>query len=710
MKKIASLLIAISSVVFSFAQTVFWTENFNNGCTSLCVANTYSGINGAWTVTNSGAANACGAPTTPNEWYVSCAENGNAVGTCGTGCGSDATLHVGNIPSSPSAGIFCPPGDCGAAYDAGGYCNLLATPPSTETDKRAESPTINCTGQSNITISFKYLENGQGANDDATLWYYDGTSWSQIDPIAKSNNAGCAGGQGRWTAFSMPLPASANNNPNVKIGFRWVNDDDGSGSDPSFAVDEVQLSVPGGAPPVASFSVTTTICAGQCVNFTDLSTGSPTGWSWSFPGATPNSSITQSPTNICYSSSGTYTATLTATNGNGSSNSSQVITVNPLPIANAGMDVTICPGATATLTASGGGNYLWNTNATTASITVNPTTTTSYSVIVSTSCGSGTDSVSVVVSNNITASVSGNTTICTGQGTTLTATGGSNYSWSDGSTAALIMLTPTTTTTYSVIVSSGTCADTISVTVNITSPPTASATSTNVCYGFTDTLFAFGGGNYLWSNGATTSSIIVTNTTTTFYSVIVSLGSCSDTANATFSISPVQNMNAGSNVTITQGESITLTASGATEFMWSTGDNSISIIVSPNATTTYCVTGDDILFGTCYDTACVTVTVEPLDCSAAGELFIPNAFSPNGDLENDVLQAYYGNALCIKSLSIKIFDRWGEKVFESDKIAFGWDGIFNGKKLNTEVYTYYLKAELEGGKTIDKKGNISLVR
>ncbi len=222
----------------------FWTENFNSGCTSLCLASSYTGPNGSWTITNLGPATQCGAPVTANTWYVSCAESGTGAGSCGNVCTGTATLHVGNISSSPSAPFFCPAGDCGAAYDAGGYCGLLGSTPSTATDKRAESPVINCTGQSGISVSFNYMEYGQGTNDNATLWYYDGGTWSQIDDMPKS---ACCGGtcngsrQGQWTARTVALPASANNNPNVKIAFRWVNDDDGTGTDPSFAVDDVTL-------------------------------------------------------------------------------------------------------------------------------------------------------------------------------------------------------------------------------------------------------------------------------------------------------------------------------------------------------------------------------------------------------------------------------------------------------------------------------------
>ncbi|HLP13415.1 MAG TPA: T9SS type A sorting domain-containing protein [Flavobacteriales bacterium] len=228
----------------------FWTENFNNGCTSLCLGSAYSGVNGAWTMSNSSPAIACGVPTTPNEWYVSCAENGNAAGACGTGCGANATLHVGNISTSPSAGFFCPTGDCGAAYDAGGLCGGFGVSTSTMTDKRMESPVINCTGYSSITLSFNYIEGGETTNDNATVWYFDGSVWSQLADMAKTPTGTC-GTQGTWTNYLITLPASADGNPNVKIGFRWVNDDLSASSDPSFAVDDVVLSVSG---PATSFT------------------------------------------------------------------------------------------------------------------------------------------------------------------------------------------------------------------------------------------------------------------------------------------------------------------------------------------------------------------------------------------------------------------------------------------------------------------------
>jgi|GEM_PF-1171804 len=331
MKKIYTICIGLVLALNAHAQTIFWIEEFNNGCSSLCTS--YSGPNGAWTFASNGPATACGAATTPNIWYISCAENGNAAGACGTGCGNNATLHVGNDPNSPSAGVFCPTGDCGAAYDAGGYCDILATPPSTVTDILATSPAIDCSGRSTITLSFNYIERGQGVNDNATVMYFDGTSWSLLADMAKTPNT-CGGGQGKWTAYNVALPVSADNNPNVAIAFHWENDDDGTGNDPSFAVDSVRLSVPGGgAAPVAGFTQGNTAgCDSLCVTFTDGSTGA-TSWSWSFPGGTPSSSTQASPV-VCYNSPGTYDVTQIVTNAFGTDTllKPALVTITPTPV------------------------------------------------------------------------------------------------------------------------------------------------------------------------------------------------------------------------------------------------------------------------------------------------------------------------------------------------------------------------------------------
>ncbi len=88
-------------------------------------------------------------------------------------------------------------------------------------------------------------------------------------------------------------------------------------------------------------------------------------------------------------------------------------------------------------------------------------------------------------------------------------------------------------------------------------------------------------------------------------------------------------------------------------------------------------------------------------------VFIPNAFSPNGDNNNDVL---YVRGLFIEKMIFRVFDRWGEMVFESEDPAIGWDGTFRGKKLDPDVYDYYLDVTCTGGLKSITKGNVTLMK
>lgn len=100
--------------------------------------------------------------------------------------------------------------------------------------------------------------------------------------------------------------------------------------------------------------------------------------------------------------------------------------------------------------------------------------------------------------------------------------------------------------------------------------------------------------------------------------------------------------------------------------------------------------------------------VEPIP-NICGNFPVPNAFSPNNDGHSDLF-ILHGWENCVSSFSIYIFDRWGEKVFETKNSAIGWDGNYKGKPLDPAVFVYFINAESLTGDKITKKGNISLIR
>jgi gliding motility-associated-like protein len=111
----------------------------------------------------------------------------------------------------------------------------------------------------------------------------------------------------------------------------------------------------------------------------------------------------------------------------------------------------------------------------------------------------------------------------------------------------------------------------------------------------------------------------------------------------------------------------------------------------------------------CNDTAAITITVNPTE-----SIFVPNAFTPNGDGVNDVF-TIYGSTDVQRVERVLIFDRWGELVYEAtdfapNDLANGWDGTFKGKKLNPAVFVYYAEITLLNGDTVTRKGDVTLIR
>ncbi|MFN8143587.1 MAG: PKD domain-containing protein [Bacteroidia bacterium] len=314
--------IAILILLFPFVshgQTIIWSEDFNNGCTDNCNADTYTGINGSWSVVDVTPPGAFA-----NQWFVSCSENGEAVGSCGASCGNNATLHVGSVPCSIC--ITCPTGDCGAAYNAG-PSSISGEDPTT--NKRAISPLISTVGKTNISLHFKYIELGQNSLDDAIIEFSidGGASWLGFTNTPKTPFT-CQP-QGLWTSFSSILPNICENIPNFRLAIRWMNNDDGIGNDPSFAIDDIELSVPSTTQPVAVFtsSVPSNSCDTACVSLSDASTGNPSTWTWSSPNAINSPQVSSSPAPLCFVSSGTFPITLTVSNSNGSNSVTNNIAV-----------------------------------------------------------------------------------------------------------------------------------------------------------------------------------------------------------------------------------------------------------------------------------------------------------------------------------------------------------------------------------------------
>ncbi|MFH2143404.1 MAG: M6 family metalloprotease domain-containing protein, partial [Bacteroidota bacterium] len=393
--------------------------------------------------------------------------------------------------------------------------------------------------------------------------------------------------------------------------------------------------------PVADFSATpTTLCAGGSTSFTDLSTGSPDSWAWTFPGGTPATSTDQNPT-ISYATAGTYDVTLTATNASGSDGETKTsyITVNPLPIAPTSVSATlttICAGSSSILSYTGGsgttfGWYSASCGGTSVgtgnNLSVTPAITTTYYGRWENGCGNSTCQTVTITVNPLPVaptSVSATlTTICAGSSTVLSYTGGSGttFGWYTGScggtsvgTGNNLSVTPAITTTYygrwENACGNSTC-QTITITVNPlpVAPTSVSATLTTICSG-ASTILSYTGGSgttFGWYTASCGGASVGTGNnlsvspavTTTYYGRWENACGNSTCQTITITVNPLPVAPTSVSATLTticSGASTVLSYTGGsgTTFGWYTascGGASVgtgnNLSVSPAVTTTY---------------------------------------------------------------------------------------------------------------------------
>lgn len=146
------------------------------------------------------------------------------------------------------------------------------------------------------------------------------------------------------------------------------------------------------------------------------------------------------------------------------------------------------------------------------------------------------------------------------------------------------------------------------------------------------------------------------------------------------------------------------------DYLWTPGESlndptSTDPIAKPPVTTDYYVTLTDSRAGCRVDTN-LRVFVIPVICEEP-DIFVPNAYTPNGDGNNDIL---YVRGTFIEEMHFIIYDRWGEKIFETNDKNKGWDGTYKGMKVDPAVYVYYLEVKCYGGESYFKKGNVTVLK
>lgn len=272
---------------------------------------------------------------------------------------------------------------------------------------------------------------------------------------------------------------------------------------------------------------------------------------------------------------------------------------------------------------------------------------------------------------------------------------------------------PDVTTTYVVsAISEQGCPIYDTITVNVFEFFAAAGPEALICEGEALQLEATGGMDYDWTPSAGLScddcpDPLASPSQTQTYSVIVtSAEGCSDTIRTTVFVNPLPYVNAETDTVLFVGESVELAANDGLDYAWSPIDGlddptSQFPLATPTQTTTYTLT----MTGPngCINTDQVTVEVIELL-----EIFVPTAFSPNGDGQNDMLNIINRGLASMDEFSI--YNRWGELVFSTNDPDMGWDGTFKGQPQPTGTYVVVLRATSLIGSALAKTVNVQLVR
>lgn len=437
--------------------------------------------------------------------------------------------------------------------------------------------------------------------------------------------------------------------------------------------------------------------------------------------------------------------TYTLTGAIGSCTADRTISINVIPESTVGITAAnnpICIGGTGTnLTGSGAVSYTWAPSGTVGnSINVNPTTNTTYTVIGQTSIGCVTLPSVITVSVNppINPTVSASTpSVCSTKTLNLSVLPsgpGFSYTWTptaqiQGSTStATIIARPNIigNVVYSVTVFNGICAETQTISIQSFEciPPTSSFTTitsnsvcTTECVTFTATSTGGQPLSYQWIfPGGTPSSSTDPEPEVCYsakgnYSVTLittsPFGSDTTRKNNYINVADIPDFVVAFGDTLVKiGQSAPISAIGADFYSWSPGASVAcptcsNTTAQPITTTEYVVTGYNS--PVCFKTDTILVRVDP----TCGDFFVPNAFSPNGDGLNETINVH---GFCLKTFTLQIFNRWGEKVFETSSKTDSWDGTYKGKALDTGVFVYKADGTTIDNKTFSIKGNITLIR
>ncbi|MEP6728931.1 MAG: gliding motility-associated C-terminal domain-containing protein [Bacteroidota bacterium] len=395
-------------------------------------------------------------------------------------------------------------------------------------------------------------------------------------------------------------------------------------------------------------------------------------------------------------------------------------------------DSLICLTDKVQLLAGGSGNFTWTPlvnilNAGSAAPTVSPALTTTYFADLDDNGCKNRDSVNIRVVDHVNLQAMADTTICSTDSTRLhVISDGLKYSWKpaaqfvDPGLPNAIAIT-NTSTLYEVTASIGSCSSKDQVLITAVPYPVASAgADTVICFNTNAQLHGtIIGKSFVWAPSNSLNSAGVLNPiarparTTAYILLAYDTRGCPKPGVDTVLVKMLPDINAfaGNDTTIVTNQPLQLHASGGIKYLWTPSENlsaadtadPIAVIMQANSGLRYKV----MIYNeaNCADSAFIKVKVY----KTLPSVFVPNAFTPNGDGKNDILRPVAVGILRIEYFNV--YNRWGQLVFSNtDPEAGGWNGRLAGKEQAADAYVWVIKALDYNGKEFNEKGVVLLIR
>lgn len=653
-------------------------------------------------------------------------------------CGSNITMGTTNglqgVPAFTASNTSVCPGDCISFTD-----NSLGNPSAwfwtfsgaATGTSNAQNPSSVCYNNSgNFTVTLQitnacgtftntqtgYIQVGAGATPNITangpLTFCEGNT------VTLSTNAT---GIYQWQLNGVAIPGETNASLVVtQSGDYTVSVSSGSCAGIS---NSLQVNVTPASTAIINALSSTTICTGETVILESANTAN--SYQWFLNGSAMAGATSQQ---LSVNSAGDYTLQVSSSNGCTATSTPTTVTLltaTTPSITSTNGQFSFCQGQSLTLEATPGlPNYQWYLNNTLISgenaATLVVTQTGSYTVNVGSANGCNTSSAPTIINllplPTALVSPAGPILICNAVPALLqVAAGAASYQWYNAgvsiSGATLNTYLANQTGNYSVAITNASGCSAISNTVIVSFNTGISVNIYNInpfpCEG--DVVFLSTTQDYNqidWTTGENGIQISVTKSGK--YGVtVVNSGGCTASDEVDISFLPKPYVEAGADVSSDCVNGVILNGVGDGTPLWEpslglSNDNTFDVNAAPVNTTIYYLTVNN---GTCKATDSLVVTAE---CSS---VYVPNAFTPNNDGVNDVFKAM---GMELKDFSLIIYNRWGEKVFQTKDINLGWDGTYRGTPAPLGVYIWELEASDKFGNPflndIQSRGIVSLVR